>query len=299
MAADLTGQAYAAHERLVAPARARPEIWRLLAGLALLAVVVFGLNASLLALVAGLGSDVWVETFLSGSTPVAMLVLLGSFGFVILGVALAARQMQRRMLQSIVGPYRETLAQFWQVLRVLLVLGAVILALPPYDMGAPLKPNLAPLVWLAILPFSLMAILIQTSAEEILFRGYLQQCLAARFRSPVIWMGLPSVLFALGHYVPAQAGENAFLIALWSGTFGLLMADLTARAGTLGPAIALHFFNNLIALLFIALPGSLDGLALFLLPYEMSDTGHLRAWLVVDFALMLVAWLTARIALRR
>lgn len=299
MGADRMERVYAAHEQLVAPARRYPEVWRLLAGLFLMAIVVFGLNAFLLTLVTGLGSDELIRNYLTGTTPGALLLLLGSFGFLILGVAAAARAFQRRTLESIVGPLAQAREQFWRVLRVLLALGAVIFVLPPYDMGAPLQPNLQLSVWLIILPFSLAAILIQTSAEEVLFRGYLQQCLAARFRSPVIWMGLPSLLFATGHYVPSQAGENAVLIALWSGAFGLLMADLTARSGTLGPAVALHFFNNLIALLFIALPGSLDGLALYLLPYEMSDTEQLRAWLMVDFALMLVAWLAARLALRR
>ncbi|WP_171175552.1 CPBP family intramembrane glutamic endopeptidase [Ruegeria sp. HKCCD8929] len=299
MDADTTKGVYAAHERLVAPARLRPEIWRLLAGLGLIAVVVFALNAGVLAVAGSLGSELWLRNFLAGATPVAMLILLASFAFVTLGVTLAARQLQRRSLQTIVGPYHLALTQFWHVLRGLLLLGAVLLVLPPYDMGAPMQPNLPVTVWLAVLPFSLLAVLIQTSAEEILFRGYLQQSLAARFRSPVIWMGLPSILFAMGHYVPSEAGDNALLIALWSGVFGLLMADLTARAGTLGPAIALHLFNNIVALLFVALPGSLDGLALFLIPYEMSDTTNLRVWLGVDFVLMLIAWLVARLALRR
>ncbi|MEX0367858.1 MAG: lysostaphin resistance A-like protein [Ruegeria sp.] len=299
MDADTTKGVYAAHERLVAPARLRPEIWRLLAGLGLIAVVVFALNAGVLAVAGSLGSELWLRNFLAGATPVAMLILLASFAFVTLGVTLAARQLQRRSLQTIVGPYHLALTQFWHVLRGLLLLGAVLLVLPPYDMGAPMQPNLPVTVWLTVLPFSLLAVLIQTSAEEILFRGYLQQSLAARFRSPVIWMGLPSILFAMGHYVPSEAGDNALLIALWSGVFGLLMADLTARAGTLGPAIALHLFNNIVALLFVALPGSLDGLALFLIPYEMSDTTNLRVWLGVDFVLMLIAWLVARLALRR
>jgi membrane protease YdiL (CAAX protease family) len=146
---------------------------------------------------------------------------------------------------------------------------------------------------------SLLVVLIQTSAEEIVFRGYIQQGLAARFKSPAVWILGPSALFALGHYLPAEAGENALLITLWAGVFGCMMADLTARAGTLGPAIAVHFFNNVTALLVFASPTSLYGLSLYLMPYEMSDGAALRPWLAVDFAMMLVTWLTARLAIRR
>jgi hypothetical protein len=89
------------------------------------------------------------------------------------------------------------------------------------------------------------------------------------------------------------------LIAIWAGVFGILMADLTARAGTLGPAIAVHLFNNVTAIMIVSSPTSLNGLALFHLPFEMSDTEALRPWLAVDFAMMLISWLTARLAIRR
>lgn len=290
---------YAPHEQLVRPGRAHAQLWKLVVGLLSIGVFVFALNTLLIGVVAGAGSEVWAQSVLTGDSPAAMYLLLGSFGIVILAVALAARQLQHRSLGSIIGPMTLTIAQFWSVLRILMILWVVVLILPPYDMGAPLENNLPLSTWLVLLPLSLLAVLIQVSAEEILFRGYIQQALAARFRSPLIWMIMPSALFALGHYQPGQAGENAALIALWAGMFGILMADLTARAGTLGPAIAVHLFNNMIALLFISLPDSLNGLSLFLVPYEMSDTDLLRSWLLADFAMMLVAWLGARLALRR
>lgn len=245
------------------------------------------------------GGDPLLVTYISGSSPALLLILLGSFGLLTLGAALAAWQLQKRRFWSLTGPPREMLAQFWRVLRLLVILGAVIFALPPYSMGTPLQPNLPFSVWVLLLPFALLAVLVQVSAEEILFRGYIQQSLAARFSHPLIWMGLPSILFGLGHFLPEEAGDNAILIVVWSGIFGLLMADLTARAGTLGPAIALHLFNNVLALLFIAFPDNLSGLALYVFPFEMSDTGALRGWLAVDFVMMLCGWLTARIALRR
>nr|WP_217360889.1 type II CAAX endopeptidase family protein [Ruegeria sp. HKCCA5426] len=284
---------------MVAEARPKPELWRLLVGLGLVAVVVTVLNLVLFSVVVGFGSNAVAEGFLTGSTPLAMIILLSSFGFVTLGVRMAVRRLQNRSLGSVLGSFRRSARQFWVVFRALLILGLVIAVLPPYDMGTPLTPNLGLSTWLMLLPLSLLAVLIQTSAEEVLFRGYIQQSLAARFQSPIIWMGLPSLLFALGHYAPAAAGDNAGLIALWSCMFGLLAADLTARSGTLGPAIALHFFNNLIALLLISLPDNLSGLALFILPYDMSDTDIVRGWLYVDFAVMIVGWLTARLALRR
>lgn len=294
---------YGAHELLVAPARPKRDLWRLIVGLFVVVVVVFGLNSSVyMGLRAVMPGD-WLTRFISaetqGNTPLSMLILLGTFGFIILGVMMAARHLQERSLSGLIGPMPLVVVQFWQVLRVLLVLGGALMLLPPWGMGAPLTQNMSVIGWLMLLPVSLGAVLLQTAAEEILFRGYIQQSLAARFSSPLVWMVLPSALFAFGHYMPGEAGENAVLIALWSGLFGILMADLTARAGTLGPAIAVHMFNNAAALLIVSLPGALSGLALFVTPFGMDDPEPMRAWLMVDFAMMLVSWLAARLALRR
>lgn len=291
--------AYAPHEILVAPARAYPELWRPLLGFAIITVVVLALNLVLLAAVTAFGSAELVSGFEDGSSALALLVILSSFAFATLGVGLAVRQVQHRKLISVVGAPILTVRQFWRVLRALVVLGALLFVLPPYDMGPPLEPNLPVFRWLLLLPLALVAVLIQVSAEEILFRGFLQQSLAARFRAPWIWMGVPSLIFAAGHYAPLAAGDNAILIAVWAFVFGLLSADITARAGTLGPAIAMHFANNVTALLIVSLPDGLGGLALYHLPFETSDTGILRQWLVVDFAVMIVSWLVARLALRR
>ncbi len=284
---------------LVRDARDRPELWRLTVGLVIVGGVAIFLNLTLSSVIFSLGSARWVSGFQAGATPSALLILLSSFGFITLGVKLAAGAMQNRPLHAILGPRRLGVRQFWRVLLALGLLAALIFILPPYNLGAPFKPNLAFETWLLLLPLSLTAVLIQTSAEEILFRGYIQQSLAARFRSRLIWMGLPALLFAAGHYAPATSGENALLIAIWAGAFGLINADLTARSGTLGPAIALHFFNNVVALLFFSIPDNLSGLALFLLPYDMSQTDAIRHWLYVDFVMMVVCWLTARLALRR
>ena len=166
-------------------------------------------------------------------------------------------------------------------------------------MDEPFTRNLAFGTWLLLLPLSLLAVLVQVSAEEIVFRGYVQQQLAARFKSPLIWMVLPSILFAAGHYLPEMTGDNALLIAIWAGVFGILMADLTARSGSLGPAIAVHFWNNASAMLIVSLPDELSGLALYHTPFTMSDTATMRGWLWVDLCMILVLWLAARLAIRR
>ncbi|UWQ91794.1 CPBP family intramembrane metalloprotease [Rhodobacteraceae bacterium M382] len=291
--------AYQPQEARIAALRGRAELWRTGVTLAVIAVTTVGLSLAFSAVIKQLTPPQWSSDLALGATPGALLVLLGSFGFSIIGVHLGVRLVQHRSVFDLIGPMGVFWRQFGRVLLYLLALTFVLGMLPPYSVGEPLVPNLPIDRWLALLPLSLAALLIQTGAEEILFRGFAQQSLAARFRSKWVFLLAPSLLFALGHYIPAQAGDNALLVAVWAGVFGLVAADLTARSGTLGPAIAMHFFNNTTAVLIVSTPGELSGLSLYLFPYELTDTQAVRPWLIVDLAIIGVSWLVARLAIRR
>jgi membrane protease YdiL (CAAX protease family) len=294
-------RAYTPHETLVGPARARLELWRIFAGgmiIVATAMLLSSLASFLMWFVLQPTGDA-LDDAMMGQTPLSLLVLLGGFIFLTLGTGVAVRLLHARGLASVLGPRQAVIRDFRRVFLALVTLGIVVALLPPYGMGAPLTANLPPLTWLMLLPVSLLALLIQTSAEEIVFRGYLQQQLAARFCSPVIWVGVPSALFAFGHYVPVEAGDNALLVAIWAGVFGALMADLTARAGNLGPAIGVHFANNLSAIVLVSLPDSLSGLSLYTIDIDISDPDTLHSWMPIDFAMMILMWLAARLAIRR
>jgi membrane protease YdiL (CAAX protease family) len=293
---------YAAHQAFIAPAIPSAAAWRVIVGFLVASAIYLLLNNLLFTTlfnVVGPQNSSFYDDLLTGKTPLAMFLLLGSFGLMVVAVAIVSRVLHRRSVASLIGPARLVVPQFAVVMRALLLVGAVIYLLPPWNLGAPYISNMALGKWVLLLPLSLIAVFIQVSAEEIVFRGYVQQQLAARFKSPLVWMVLPSTLFALGHYLPSEAGENAVIIALWAGLFGILMADLTARSGSLGPAIAVHFCNNVVAILITSMPDDLSGLALYVTPFGMEDTEALRAWLPVDFAMMLVSWLAARLAIRR
>lgn len=285
---------YSAHAAFLAPAQEKAQLWRTIVGIVLIIGTLFGL-----------GSLIYIPIFEAfnlrvGDGAVAdVFATLFGFGAVTLGVFAALYYIHDRLAGTVFGPWQLVLDQFSKVCLGMAALFVVIAVLPPWNYGAPLVANRALDAWLLVLPIALLAVLIQASAEEILFRGYLQQQLGARFRSPWVWMVVPSVLFAFAHYDPQTAGKNAWLIVIWAGLFGAAMADLTARAGNLGPAIAVHFINNVMALLVIALPDQLGGAALYLLPFGMSDVDAMRAWMPADFVTTFVMWLIARLVILR
>lgn len=294
---------YRAHEVLVRNARGKAELWRIPLVLAIMmSVYWYGYDLIWRGLFRVMSDDSYRaihDDFADILLPDTMLVLLFGFGLFWLGLILGLRVVHNRGFESLVGAPAPFWRQSKKVGLGLIGLGLAVWILPPYGFDAPLQAGLRFPVWVSFLAPALIGVLLQTSAEEALFRGYLQQQLAARAASPWVWMVLPSLLFGLAHYAPATYGANAWLVVIWAMVFGLVTSDLTARSGTLGPAITLHFVSNVSAMLVIAPQGEMSGLALYHYGFSAADEAALRAFLPIDFAMIVLSWLVARLALRR
>lgn len=290
-----------AYEPLVAPARARAELWRSLLGLGVIASVYF-------LWMIGMGGALWLAGGMArfeaqlvrigtGGDPWSLILLLSTFLGAWFGTWLTMRVLHRRRMRSLLGRAPLVLRDFVVGVLVMVVVGGGLTLLM-----APILPELRltedPRLWLAFLPLGLLGVLIQTGAEELVFRGYLQSQLAARFGRPVIYLTLPSLLFGFAHFSPEEMGGNVWLVVAATALFGLIAADLTQRTGALGFAWGLHFANNVLAILILSVAGGLDGLAL-LHPVTPTEEGLLRNLLIADMLLMLAVWAVCRLWIRR
>ena len=284
----------------VAPALGRAEVWRTLLGLVIAAVAGFlALQVVMVGLIVAVGPGRARDIALGmarGTSPAGVVALLFVYLPVALGLALTLRLLMRRGLASLIGPPGPALRSFLWVGLPLTALWLLLMPLTTLTDGA--TPHLTVRQLAPWLPLALLGLFLQTGTEELIFRGYLQQQLAARFRSPLIWMGLPSVLFGLAHYSGAQYGAVALLVVVWSALFGLVTADLTARTGNLGAAVGVHFANNVSAILLVGLDGPLGGLALYTLPFDTGDVSGALVFLAFDCLTLLIGWLVARLILR-
>ena len=286
---------YEAQEILTARARERSEIWRTAAGIMLLAILAPLLTAVIyLGFIAAIGASANPASGASG--PNTMLVILGTFVLPLAVMAVLMPLLHKRSLLSLVGPAALAGPQFLRVLGSTAVVVALAVMLPTPGGIAPI-PNLSPLIWLQYLLPALLLLAVQVGTEELIFRGYLQSQLAARFRSPLIWLVVPAVLFAVLH-LDASAGDNRWPVVAITFLFALAAGDLTARSGTLGPALALHFVNNFGSLMIIGAQGPMQGLALYIFPTTAADPILLPS-IALEALLVLIAWLAARVVLRR
>lgn len=268
----------------VSAAHARTEFWRLGLGLAITMVVWLALTFALLSFASGHEPRLTIAGFLFG------------FSGLILGLSVALRLLHGRRLRSLIGPSGFRAHDF--VVGIAVVAG--VLALSGFLAFAfdPPERRLAPGVWLAWLPLGLAAVLVQTTAEELVFRGYLQQQLGARFASRLVWMVLPAVAFGALHFDPSF-GPNASLVGVAAGVTGLVYGDVTARTGNLSAAMGLHFANNAVALLVLAPEPRLAAFSLYLVAVDLSDVAALRAALIGNIILTLLVYGAWRLVLAR
>ena len=290
-----------AYAALIARARPRSQLWRTVLGFGLIVatyglwMVAIGVGLWLLGGLDGLESH--LARMARAADPGAVVLMLASFAGAWLGVWWVLRVLHGRGLASATGRPALVLRDFVAGVAILtLVGGALTLAMLPVLPA--LELNLPPQEWARWLSVAVLGLLIQTGAEELVFRGYVQGQLAARFGRPLIYLTVPTILFGLAHYGSASGGD-LWLMVLAAGLFGLVASDLTARTGSLGLAWGLHFANNAMAILVLSLSNTLTGLALFRVRGGPVPDTMLRPLMLADMAVLALVWLACVAWLRR
>ena len=282
--------------------------WRVLSGLAVIIaiwvmtfaamMVIFVLGVALWSASANRGVDEALSVVLSPSRPVAMLLYLAGFAGVWIGAAAAMRLCHRRRLADLYGwAARIVWGDVWRgglaaALAITMLFGA---GLAVFE--APVRTDVSREAWLTLLAPVAVLVCVQSSAEELLFRGYLMQTLGARSRSVLVWGLAPALLFALlhiqgGSVADAQAGPPAWAILAATFIAGAELAVLAWWTGGLGAPMAAHAVNNLVAFLLVTPSTEIGKVALYTDPFMMRADWPLWASLTMLAAIALQAGLT-------
>jgi hypothetical protein len=111
----------------------------------------------------------------------------------------------------------------------------------------------------AFIPFAILALIltpIQSSSEELLFRGYLLQAGSLVSRNPFYLSLLSGVLFALPHMLNPEVAAGFWLVLSSYFVLGAFLAWISLQDGTLELALGVHAANNLFAGLVVTFPES-------------------------------------------
>lgn len=288
---------------IIASAMRRPELWRV--GITLLAGLVISVVVTpLFYLVVGrLAPSLMPFQFgangpMVGTTPGGLFTILAGFALLLVGAIKLAERLHARHLRDLTGPAPVLRAQFFVTLKWIAGFTFLTLLLP-WDGPAEPVANLPGGMWLFWMPFAVLGLMVQVTAEEVFFRGYLQSQIAGATNSYALGLAASAVLFGLLHLSGTNEGIAALFPVLWAIGFGVLAGDLTMRSGTLGPAIALHFMNNFTAMLFAPQQDMMSGFGLFMQTDSPEVLYSDPKALVFQSLLLVVTWLVARLAIRR
>lgn len=107
-----------------------------------------------------------------------------------------------------------------------------------------------------MLPIVFLLTPIQTSAEELFYRGYLMQGLSLLTRNPVVLTIATSLAFAIPHFNNPEMQRGFLLGALNYFLWGVFAAVITLQDNGLELALGVHAANNLFIFLFLNTPDS-------------------------------------------
>lgn len=101
--------------------------------------------------------------------------------------------------------------------------------------------------FLPYLAIALIFIPIQTTAEEVFYRGWIQQRLENGRRSIWFVSGASAILFALPHLGNPEVGSEFLFATIGYGATGFMFAWVSMRDRSIGVAVGAHAANNLLA----------------------------------------------------
>lgn len=295
---------YNAYAKMLTSAGKQTAYWRIAAVLGISFLVTVLVTPICIGLIGGLSPDIrafsQTETgFEIGTSQGGLFVILASFALLLVATVVLAKRFADRDLRDITGPAPQLRAQFIVTFKWMLGLTVLMILMPSPNLVNEMQGQMQIGAWLMWMPLAMTGLAVQVTAEEMFFRGYLQTQLIAATRSYSKGMVLAALLFGIGHVSTEIEGIAAVFPVIWAVLFGLVAGDLTARSGTLGPAIAVHFINNAMALLIAPPMGQLSGFGLWTRDIDLN-TAYSDPWIICfEGLILLITWLTARIALKR
>ncbi len=108
-------------------------------------------------------------------------------------------------------------------------------------------------------PFALLALIltpIQTTAEELFFRGYLVQAASLFNPNRAFLIFISSIIFMLFHIANPEIATDFWLVLLYYLGFGVFLALISLVDGSLELALGVHVANNLFSALLVSYQGS-------------------------------------------
>lgn len=181
-----------------------------------------------------------------------LLTVLLTFAFGLLALLFSVKKIHKRSITSLVTSRKKIDWQrffygfgFWFVLSLLLML--IDYVINPEHFVSNFK--FGPFVFLVLI--SLVFIPLQTSLEELIFRGYLMQGLGIWFKNAAVPLIFTSVTFGLLHGSNPEVDKLGEIILIYYIGTGFFFGIITLLDQGSELALGMHAANNFVAAVFV------------------------------------------------
>jgi membrane protease YdiL (CAAX protease family) len=179
----------------------------------------------------------------------------------VLGMWIAARTILKRKLISFITPYEKInwskISYGFFIALVLFVLFALLdFAIFPNDYALNDFDGTR-FVWLVVA--SILLVPIQTTSEELFFRGFLLQWAGRFTKNSIILMLIIGGIFGILHFANPEMEHGAFWVAVDYLAMGFIWTYISIKTNSSEYSIGAHAANNMFLCIFITMEDTVVG----------------------------------------
>jgi membrane protease YdiL (CAAX protease family) len=177
-----------------------------------------------------------------------LLLVIISFFFGLLALLFGVKYFHKRSVISVITSrklidWNKIFYAFtvWAIIGVVITVVGYLMSPQDYEW------NFKPIPFFTLLVVSVLFLPIQTSMEEILFRGYLMQGFGTWFKKSFVALLLTSIIFGLLHGMNPEVEKLGWVTMVYYIGTGLFLGIITLMDEGTELAIGFHAANNIVA----------------------------------------------------
>jgi len=181
-----------------------------------------------------------------------LILIISTFLFGLLALLIAVRKIHQRSIKSLLTSRKNMdWKRVFFAFAVLFSVSSILLLLDYYLSSDTYVWNFKPIPFSILVVISFLFLPLQTSFEEILFRGYLMQSIGILFKNTLIPLIFTSVVFGLMHGANPEVDKLGYAIFIYYIGTGLFFGITTLMDEGLELSLGLHAANNIVAAILV------------------------------------------------
>jgi len=175
------------------------------------------------------------------------------FLFLLILLFLFVTKLHKRKIITIITS-RKTVDwnRFFYAFFIWFIIGVLLIVVDYYNSPEDYVWNFKPIQFFVLLLISIVFLPIQTSLEELLFRGYLMQAFGVWFKKSFVALILTAVIFGLLHGLNPEVEKLGWIVMIYYIGTGLVLGIFTLMDEGTELALGFHAANNIVAAVLVS-----------------------------------------------